>query len=472
MSVHLITGYAGKEHITSADQGSFNAAVMGGGEFVMERGEQFRCQVISNNQVRIYDGDALMQGRHIIIDRNTYVETTHDNGTQGYKRIDLIVLTYEKNPVTSVESVKLEVIKGTPSESNPAVPAHTTGDVLNSGEAKNQMPLYKIPFDGLSIGEPVKLFSTVPTLETMKDEVDEKVDDKIQELDESFSELEAGIDGKIAEAGKPLVSNVEDMKLLKNYGEYSADAKTVGEIAKSFQDGCNTIVSGVTAQGVTPKSNSPADIVTAVNTVATNKYNAGVTAAKVGTATATHVLTGKTFTNSSGVGLSGSMANKSGTAAISATASLDSSNKRVKMAIPANGYHSTSNYLYTAYSSMASLIGLTANKIAKGNTILGVAGTYSPQLKTATIPNGTYTSKVISTSGKAHLIILAISSSESVYNLFAFYSDGEYGDAFNVNRNSAIGGQGTWITNVTSTGFTLNFGVSTTVQGAICYYME
>ena len=370
MSVHLITGYAGKEHITSADQGSFNAAVMGGGEFVMERGEQFRCQVISNNQVRIYDGDALMQGRHIIIDRNTYVETTHDNGTQGYKRIDLIVLTYEKNAVTNVETVKLEVIKGTPSESNPAVPVHTTGDILNSGEAKNQMPLYKIPFDGLSIGEPVKLFSTVPTLETTKKEVDKKVSDKITELDESFSELEGSIDDKIAEAGKPLVSNIEDMKMLESYGEYSADAKTVGEIARSFQDGCNTIVSGVTAQGVTPTSNSPADIVTAVNTVATNKYNAGVTATKVGNVAPGQVLNGKTFTSASGVGLTGTMPNKG-----AVTGSISSSGGTYT--IPA-GYHNGSGKV--TGPTLEALVGTNvtlenAANLLTGHTAYGKNGT-------------------------------------------------------------------------------------------------
>ena len=229
MSTHLITGYAGKEHITSADQGSFNAAVMGGGEFVMERGEQFRCQVISNNNVRIYDGDALMQGRHIIIDRNTYEETTHENGTQGYKRIDLIVLSYEKDEDSSVESVKLEVIKGAPAENNPVVPEYTKGDILNSGALKNQMPLYKIPFDGLSIGEPVKLFTTVPTLEGMKADVDEKVDEKIAEMEEAFEKLETGIEEEIAAAGKPLSSNAADWPMIQNYGEYSADAKTVGE---------------------------------------------------------------------------------------------------------------------------------------------------------------------------------------------------------------------------------------------------
>ena len=239
MSTHLITGYAGKEHITAADQGSFNAAVMGGGEFVLERGEQFRCQVISNNKVRVYDGDALMQGRHIIIDRNTYEEATHENGTQGYQRIDLIVLTYEKNAETNVESAKVEVIKGVPDASHPTVPGYTKGDILNSGSLKNQMPLYQIPFNGLSIGEPVKLFSTVPTLEGMKTDVDAKVDAKIAEFEEDFAELEAGIEDKIAEAGKPLASNAEDWPMIQNYGEYSADAKTVGEEFSKVNESLN-----------------------------------------------------------------------------------------------------------------------------------------------------------------------------------------------------------------------------------------
>ena len=249
MSTHLITGYAGKEHITAADQGSFNAAVMGNGEFVLERGEQLRCQVISNNKVRIYDGDAMMQGRHIIIDRNTYEETTHDNGTQGYKRIDLIVLTYEKNAASSVETVKLEVIKGLPSESDPVVPEYTKGDILNSGASKNQMPLYQIPFDGLSIGEPVKLFSTVPTLEGMKIDVDEKVAEKIAEFEEDFAELEAGIEDKISEAGKPLASNAADWAMIGNYGEYSADAKTVGEEFSKVNNSLGGLSFGTDGEG-------------------------------------------------------------------------------------------------------------------------------------------------------------------------------------------------------------------------------
>lgn len=234
--MHLVTGYAGKEHITSADQGSFNAAVMGAGEFVLEGGEQFRCQVISNNKVRIYDGEALMQGRHIKSERNTYEETTHDNGTQGYQRIDLVVLTYTKDATTGIENVTMDVIKGTPSASNPDVPEYVTGDILNLGDLKNQMPLYKIPFDGLSIGEPVAMFKTISALETMKAEVDAEAEAKKAELDAKFEELEGGIEDKIAEAGKPLSSNADDWALIENYDEYSADAKTVGEEFAKVKD--------------------------------------------------------------------------------------------------------------------------------------------------------------------------------------------------------------------------------------------
>lgn len=375
MSVHLITGYAGKEHITSADQGSFNASVMGGGEFVLEGGEQFRCQVVSNNKVRIYDGEALMQGRHIKIERNTYEETTHDNGTQGYKRIDLIVLTYSKHATTGVESVSLDVIKGTPAESNPVVPNHVTGDVLNLGDLENQMPLYKIPFDGLSIGEPVALFSTVPTLETTKRELNEEVDAKKAELDRKFATLEAGIDEKISEAGKPLVSDIEEMKMIANYGEYSADAKSVGEIATAFQDGCETIVAGCTTYGSKPATNSPADIVNSIKTIYTNRYNAGVSATKKGTAGTAQVLEGYTFTNANGVGLAGAMANKTTSVNHKASSVFEYNNANLYFAVPANGLYSTGNRIYAANADVATAIGLTAAKLVKGNTVLGIAGT-------------------------------------------------------------------------------------------------
>lgn len=110
-----------------------------------------------------------------------------------------------------------------------------------------------------------------------------------------------------------------------------------------------------------------------------------------GNATKTDVLSGKTFTNDDGIEYTGSMTNNAGSAK-SATGSLDSTNKRVQLAVPANAYYSTASKLYIAYATLASLIGLTAAKIVKGNTILGITGTAvkAPQSDSGTISAGKY----------------------------------------------------------------------------------
>ena len=137
---HLVTGYAGKAHINSADQGSFNASFAGTGEFVMEMGNQFAASIVNNNTVRIQDGDLLMQGRHIRIEPNSYEDVTIDTGTAGKKRIDLIVMTYTKDTSTGVETATLQVLKGEESDGTPAAPVKTSGDIL-AGDAVNQMLL-------------------------------------------------------------------------------------------------------------------------------------------------------------------------------------------------------------------------------------------------------------------------------------------------------------------------------------------
>ena len=259
-NLHLVTGYAGEAHITSADQGSFNAALFGNGEFVLERGNQFAASIITNNQVRVLDGDLLMQGRHIRMNENTFADLYFDNGTQGYKRIDLIVARYTKDATTDIESAELVVIKGTPSESDAVAPEHVTGDIINEQALQNDVVLYQVHFYGINMQELVKVFSTVETLETLKKQLISDVENKLKDVE------------------IPIISDTEEMKLIEKYGKYVADAKTVGEIAAAFQDGCNTLVSGCTTYGATPSSNSPADIVKAISNIYTNRYNAGINA--------------------------------------------------------------------------------------------------------------------------------------------------------------------------------------------------
>ena len=91
-----------------------------------------------------------------------------------------------------------------------------------------------------------------------------------------------------------------------------ADQTEVDSLKKSVSDGKATVANAITGQGVTTATDATfATMATNIGTVATNKYNAGVSATKKGTATAAQVLSGYTFTNSSSVDISGTIPSKS-----------------------------------------------------------------------------------------------------------------------------------------------------------------
>lgn len=157
-NMHLITGYAGAEHVTAADAGSLHTAIFGSGQYVLDRGNKFAATIVTNNTIRIADGDIMMQGRHVRLAEGSYVDLTIDNGAQGMMRNDLIVARYTKDASTGVEAVNLVVIKGTAAASSPADPAYTAGDIIYDHVALNDMPLYRVPLDGLNVQTLVPLF--------------------------------------------------------------------------------------------------------------------------------------------------------------------------------------------------------------------------------------------------------------------------------------------------------------------------
>lgn len=169
MQTHLVTGYKGSEHIKSADQGSFNAAFFGSGQFVMEMGNQFEGSIANNNTVRILDGDILMYGRHIRIDPDTFEDLTIETGNAGKNRIDLVCMTYEKNTSDGTEKAYLEVLKGSETEGTPSAPEYTDGNII-TGAIKNQMPLYKLTINGVVLQDITPLFKTIPTYKTLAEQ--------------------------------------------------------------------------------------------------------------------------------------------------------------------------------------------------------------------------------------------------------------------------------------------------------------
>lgn len=205
-NLHLVTGYAGVEHVTSADQGSFNAALMGEGTYVLERGNMFSASVISNNKVRVMDGDMLMQGRHIRLPENTYVELDFDNGIQGMKRNDLIVVQYLHDSTNDVEQANMLVINGVPDDTAAVDPTYTQGDIINDEALENNVPLYRIAFDGLNISAPIKLISHIPTWDKLQSEAVNAVQQQVNDI---IAEMEQKVDETIGELVKIYVNTDE-----------------------------------------------------------------------------------------------------------------------------------------------------------------------------------------------------------------------------------------------------------------------
>ena len=170
--MEIITGYRGKPHVTPEQDRDVNIGVVGDGSYVLQTGMQLAAEVSSNNEVKIRDGVLMHQGCTASIKKNTYDSLIIINGSQGMKRIDLIVARYEKNQDNGIESLDLKVIQGTPAESTPTVPEYTEGDI-QAGDYVADMPMYQVIIDGLNITEVKKVFEVAPDIGAMKKEIAE-----------------------------------------------------------------------------------------------------------------------------------------------------------------------------------------------------------------------------------------------------------------------------------------------------------
>ncbi|WP_394876943.1 hypothetical protein [Bifidobacterium longum] len=155
--VELVTGHAGKAHATAEQAAGLNAGILGLDDYVLDVHDKLKITVVSANKVTIGTGELVMQGRHV--SQGTPEDLIVTNGSQGQKRNDLIVCRYAKGS-QSVESAKLVVVRGTPTTGTPTDPTLNTTSPLDGGTTYD-MPLYRIPLDGIAIGTPVPLFNVL-----------------------------------------------------------------------------------------------------------------------------------------------------------------------------------------------------------------------------------------------------------------------------------------------------------------------
>lgn len=163
--VELVTGHANKAHATAEQAAGLNAGILGLDDYVLDVHDKFEITVVSANKVTIGTGELVMQGRHV--SQGTPEDLIVTNGSQGQKRNDLIVCRYAKGS-QSVESAKLVVVRGTPTTGTPTDPAVNTTSPLDGGTTYD-MPLYRIPLDGITIGTPVALFNVLKPMSDVWD---------------------------------------------------------------------------------------------------------------------------------------------------------------------------------------------------------------------------------------------------------------------------------------------------------------
>lgn len=172
MTMELVTGHAGEPHVTAAQDAALHAGVIGGDDYVLSTKDRFAINVVSANKVTIAGGDLVMQGYHASNDKPADLIIT--NGSQGQKRNDIICCRYTKVG-DSIESANLVVVKGTPTTGTPVDPTLNTTPI-SQGATTYDMALYRVPLDGITIGEPEPMFNILQPMSSVWDSLTQMPD--------------------------------------------------------------------------------------------------------------------------------------------------------------------------------------------------------------------------------------------------------------------------------------------------------
>lgn len=159
----IVSGRTGSPHVTSQQFRQMLEGIIGQGSYIITSGENLKPELSSNNLMKIRSGMMAHHGCISCVDIGTYDEVTLTNGSQGMKRIDLIVNRYTRNAETEVENCSWKVIQGTTVASNPAVPAYTSGN-LQDGDLVDDCPAFEVHYDGINVTEVKSLLSVTDGL--------------------------------------------------------------------------------------------------------------------------------------------------------------------------------------------------------------------------------------------------------------------------------------------------------------------
>lgn len=170
--MEIVSGRTGKAHVTSQQFRQILEGVIGSDSCILASGENLEPELVSNNSLKIRSGMMYHHGNVSSVKIGTYDEVELENGTQGMKRIDLIVNRYARNEEDNTEKNEWVVIMGTPAESSPVVPEYTQGD-LQKGDLVDDCPAFEVHFDGINIAEVTKRLEIAQTNKDLSNQLAE-----------------------------------------------------------------------------------------------------------------------------------------------------------------------------------------------------------------------------------------------------------------------------------------------------------
>ena len=138
--------------------------------YIVTSGENLEPELAANNLLKIRSGMMSHHGNVSSVKIGTYDEVELTNGSQGMKRIDLVVNRYTRNAETNIEKNEWVVIVGTPAASNPVAPAYTVGN-LQKGDLVDDCPVFELHYDGINVTEVKKMLSVLPNVAELNSKI-------------------------------------------------------------------------------------------------------------------------------------------------------------------------------------------------------------------------------------------------------------------------------------------------------------
>lgn len=179
----LVTGHGPEPHVDADDHALLYASFIGPGVYRLTGVKTAEIEVTSENEVTISPGMFLIHGRFARV--KDQISLTIETGSQGQNRNDLVVAEYSySGNQTEIDDMELVVVTGTPanpgSETDPSIEDDLTlFDIEYGGSITSetivQIPLWRVPKEGLTTQDPVALFKDYVDSDQARSSIVQKV---------------------------------------------------------------------------------------------------------------------------------------------------------------------------------------------------------------------------------------------------------------------------------------------------------